>query len=577
LFATNGKYIYTGGQQWWFMEIFQPPNYQTTNFYGFDGSGFSGAIADTILLTFTVCADTDFIGLQAWSISDPLNPTRISQIAIPLPSNLTVDAFQYMIIEGTHAYMLSQTQRICDVDISDIRSMRVRSFITPPPPFDSSGSGRKLAYTNGKLLSADRWGVLILDTAGDTLTRLASMVIGGDGVCDIITDGNYGYAAMGISGISIFDLHDLGAMNQVGALYPGGKITALEWKDRALYAARQSDNADSAGFLVYSSPAPGTLERDGFIKTPLKPYDIRIQENRAYVFSYIYQPATTYDGFVSIYDINDHYHPRLITNLPVRLCEKIYLKDSLLFVYLPSGADTGYVIYDVADTNNIHVLYRGTRQPHAIVGKDSIFYRNLGSSSPITIDVMSLSNPQEPNVIGSFSYPSDYPWMTMAIHENHLFVSSDSSLFVFDISNERNPVLQYTVSDIAGASKFRFAGDTVFICAEGTGLWVARCDTSKTGIKYQPPTPGMAFELSQNYPNPFNPSTRISFSIATESFTELTVYNSVGQKVRDVLSGRLPAGKYSVAFDGSGLPSGTYFYSLITGQYRMAKKMILVK
>jgi hypothetical protein len=38
-----------------------------------------------------------------------------------------------------------------------------------------------------------------------------------------------------------------------------------------------------------------------------------------------------------------------------------------------------------------------------------------------------------------------------------------------------------------------------------------------------------------------------------------------------------PAGKYEVDFDASNLSSGTYFYSLQSGEFTSTKKLVLIK
>ena len=85
------------------------------------------------------------------------------------------------------------------------------------------------------------------------------------------------------------------------------------------------------------------------------------------------------------------------------------------------------------------------------------------------------------------------------------------------------------------------------------------------------------FTLLQNYPNPFNPSTTITFSIPTEEFVSLEVFNSLGEKIEDLVNETKPAGNYSVSFDASKLTSGIYFYNISTGNFFQTRKMMLVK
>ena len=85
------------------------------------------------------------------------------------------------------------------------------------------------------------------------------------------------------------------------------------------------------------------------------------------------------------------------------------------------------------------------------------------------------------------------------------------------------------------------------------------------------------FEISQNYPNPFNPETRIPFQIPARSRVSLSVFNILGQKVATLLNETLDAGSYEIPFNGSNLPSGVYFVTIQAGEFRTAKKMVLMK
>ncbi len=71
-----------------------------------------------------------------------------------------------------------------------------------------------------------------------------------------------------------------------------------------------------------------------------------------------------------------------------------------------------------------------------------------------------------------------------------------------------------------------------------------------------------AYSLHQNFPNPFNPTTTIRFDLPVRSNVVLKVFNVYGQEVGTLVNGQREAGTSSVAWDGSGLASGIYFYRL---------------
>ncbi len=85
------------------------------------------------------------------------------------------------------------------------------------------------------------------------------------------------------------------------------------------------------------------------------------------------------------------------------------------------------------------------------------------------------------------------------------------------------------------------------------------------------------YNLSQNYPNPFNPSTTIKYSIPQASNVKLTVYNSLGQKIAELVNGSNEAGNHTVNFNASNLSSGMYFYKIEASGFSEVKKMILLK
>ena len=88
------------------------------------------------------------------------------------------------------------------------------------------------------------------------------------------------------------------------------------------------------------------------------------------------------------------------------------------------------------------------------------------------------------------------------------------------------------------------------------------------------------YALEQNYPNPFNPSTKIEFSIPEDvNNVTLTIYNTLGQRVAELVNSKLEAGKYSYVWNvpQSGIATGLYIYELRTDKFVSVKKMMLLK
>jgi hypothetical protein len=91
-----------------------------------------------------------------------------------------------------------------------------------------------------------------------------------------------------------------------------------------------------------------------------------------------------------------------------------------------------------------------------------------------------------------------------------------------------------------------------------------------------------AFTLYPSCPNPFNSSTVIQYSVVRRERISIDVYNSLGQRVKTLVSGVQPAGRHQVTWDGtdsSGRPvaSGVYFCRLTSDQIFRLQKMVLIK
>lgn len=85
------------------------------------------------------------------------------------------------------------------------------------------------------------------------------------------------------------------------------------------------------------------------------------------------------------------------------------------------------------------------------------------------------------------------------------------------------------------------------------------------------------FFLEQNYPNPFNPQTELRYGVAKAGHVTLRVYNTLGREVATLVDGERSPGSYRMAFDGRGLATGVYIYTLSTPEGTFSRKMMLMK
>ncbi len=232
-----------------------------------------------------------------------------------------------------------------------------------------------------------------------------------------------------------------------------------------------------------------------------------------------------------------------ITDLPAALILKVY----------SSGTDTtaGLEIYsknirDITNPNSFN-LYT-LDQPVLINGGDIwIGYEIVMTSGQYSIGMD--DGPVNPNGDWLLDFTACQCWY-------HL---SDFNIF-------NNWVIRGYVNKFSAgeeSSTDQLLGETQSKETAGTGGNVSSLST---------------YKLEQNYPNPFNPSTTIQFSLPEDAQNvKLMIYNSVGERVAELVNTGLAAGTYSYSWNAEKLSSGIYIYQLVTDNFVSTKNMILLK
>jgi hypothetical protein len=90
------------------------------------------------------------------------------------------------------------------------------------------------------------------------------------------------------------------------------------------------------------------------------------------------------------------------------------------------------------------------------------------------------------------------------------------------------------------------------------------------------------FSVEQNYPNPFNPSTMITYTIPESGVVNISLFNSLGQKVATLFTGESAAGKHQINWNGKNqfgndVSSGVYFARITFGNQSKSIKMMLAR
>ena len=109
---------------------------------------------------------------------------------------------------------------------------------------------------------------------------------------------------------------------------------------------------------------------------------------------------------------------------------------------------------------------------------------------------------------------------------------------------------------------------------DGESILVRALD-SITAVDEEPHA--LNFNVAEPRPNPFNPSTVIEYTIPEETRVIIKAYTILGQQAAVIADTQKAAGRHSVTWNASDLPSGVYIVTVRSGSYFDAKKTLLLK
>jgi hypothetical protein len=106
-----------------------------------------------------------------------------------------------------------------------------------------------------------------------------------------------------------------------------------------------------------------------------------------------------------------------------------------------------------------------------------------------------------------------------------------------------------------------------------SGIQFEEAEFTIEGVSSSKVNPGVT--VSQNVPNPFNGTTKVQVNLDKTYDLSLVVYNLTGQKVYELNNGSTASGIHTFTIDGSSLKAGVYFYTVVAGENKVTKKMVV--
>lgn len=221
------------------------------------------------------------------------------------------------------------------------------------------------------------------------------------------------------------------------------------------------------------------------------------------------------------------------------------------WIFKDENVESNFVIPEntIISNNEYIVLCRDTTLFKSKFPNVENYYGNFGFGLSGGGELISLYN-NSGYLIDSLTYDNSEPWPTMA----------DGGSATLEL---KNPYIDN--------SKHYYWKESV---EHGTP---GEINSVFTSVNEEPDLTPTEFKLMQNYPNPFNPTTNIQYSIPSDGKVRLTIYNILGKEMFTLVDEFKKANSYKVEFNSTDLPSGIYFYTIISGNFSQTKKMVFLK
>ncbi|MEE9553163.1 MAG: T9SS type A sorting domain-containing protein [candidate division Zixibacteria bacterium] len=352
-------------------------------------------------------------------------------------------------------------------------------------------------------------------------------------------------------------------MFEIGYVHTGHMTYELAWEGNYIYAPASWDglfiydvsdltNILHVSDMAFGDPITATLIRDDF---------------------------ALLGGVYNLYsiDISDPHNPTEVWSSSGLGCSKIVAGDTIAYCYQYlervailniSSPECPIEIsrFSCIDVTGIAIDY-----------SERYLYLSAGFRGLL---IYNIEDPTSPQFIGETSLPYQAYGIDVCVSDKYphiVFISGyTGGLWAVDVSDPTEPLpMHHFMPPTQSHYVISYRG-TVFHTFLNSLVSLEYTPESTDIHDHNPEIP-TGFSLSQNYPNPFNTATVIEYSLPTDGYSIIEVYNIIGQKVETLVSGMDDKGHKSIIWDANDLSSGVYFYKLTLANRTLTKSLTLLE
>ena len=259
-------------------------------------------------------------------------------------------------------------------------------------------------------------------------------------------------------------------------------------------------------------------------------------------------------------------------NADVNMDEEINIADVVVMVDIIFGGSARFTDYGLGELAYVDLNMNDTYSELSF----EIEYLGLVRGLEFTLDY----NPELTRInFPKLSVAQDGVIISQKVIEDGKMKIIAANLQSGAITSENNCFLEIPINfNGTGYETANITIDDIIIAGSSGELVEFITRTSQPNVKVVPDE----FALLQNFPNPFNPSTEIRFSLPSNEYVNLNIYNMAGQKIKTLKAENMVAGYHSVFWNGinnvgNPVSAGMYFYSIQSNSFNKTKKMLFLK